>query len=283
MLNPFIVVKKLVYRQQSLSYVFGRFKIVRRMYSLYRMLLQVLFPLKREVCTAPTLFESIPVNLVIEEVKINGVFLGIKIPRELVEEIQHYAKNSQLTRQDGLATFSYHDVKNGYLSDGRPVPQAVVNKPLESDAIRQIINDPIVKKIVKSYLMYDPKKIMILLRWSFVLEIPDSMRIKLHQTVNYHYDIPALNSIFVNFYLSDTDINSGAHVMIKSSHNEKSLRMLFDYNSQSERVLHNYYGKENELVIEGEEGYGFIQDPYCYHKALAPVSRERLMLQIRYF
>ena len=42
------------------------------------------------------------------------------------------------------------------------------------------------------------------------------------------------------------------------------------------------YGPEAERLIEGPAGSGFLEDTSCYHKALAPVSADRLMLQFRY-
>jgi hypothetical protein len=34
--------------------------------------------------------------------------------------------------------------------------------------------------------------------------------------------------------------------------------------------------------MEGRAGEGFFEDTLCFHKALAPAKRDRLMFQLRY-
>jgi hypothetical protein len=42
------------------------------------------------------------------------------------------------------------------------------------------------------------------------------------------------------------------------------------------------YGRDAERVMEGAAGFGFLEDSSCYHKALPPLSGDRLILQLRY-
>lgn len=42
------------------------------------------------------------------------------------------------------------------------------------------------------------------------------------------------------------------------------------------------YGPDRMIALEGPSGFGFVEDPYCYHKALPPLSGPRLVLQLRY-
>jgi hypothetical protein len=43
-----------------------------------------------------------------------------------------------------------------------------------------------------------------------------------------------------------------------------------------------YYGAGRAVIVRGPAGFGFFEDPYCFHKALVPTTHDRLMLQIRY-
>lgn len=282
MINIIHAAHQIVSGEKKISYALGRFKVVRYLYSKYRMFIQLLFPLKDYRLNKNSIFQEVEVVEVLKELEDNAVFIGIKIPKDVIEEIKEFALNTELTQEDGLANFFYNDVKNGYLEHGRPIPQAIAIKPLECNGIQKIINDPILIEIIKSYLNYYPTKIEAILKWSFVLNLPNKIRQRMHQTVSYHFDVYGFNFVYANFYLVKTDINSGAHVMIKKSHNKKSRQMLFDSAVQPEDILVDYYGKENILVIEGEEGYGFIQDASCYHKASVPINGERLMLQIKF-
>lgn len=275
-------IKRIIVKERKIIYVLGRFKVFRNIYSTYRYLKQIL-SLQRGESDQKTYFEKVSVELVIKSIKKYGVFIGISLPKDIREEIKYYAYNTYFSREDGLAYFYYSDVKNGYLQDGRPVPQAVAVEPLKCNAIKKIVYDSIIIEIVSKYLKYYPTRYDVFLRWSFLIDLPNETRMQLYQTVKYHYDIWGFNSIFVNFYLLKTDVNSGAHAMIKFSHNHKKIMMLLNSAIQPAQTLYNYYGKYNEIIIEGGEGYGFIQDPHCYHKALPPVNGERLMLQIRYY
>jgi hypothetical protein len=70
--------------------------------------------------------------------------------------------------------------------------------------------------------------------------------------------------------------------MVLGSHNSKPLRWLFNSSRQTDEAIENHYGKEKVVCLEGAAGSGFVEDTSCYHKALAPLSAERLMLQVRY-
>ena len=39
-----------------------------------------------------------------------------------------------------------------------------------------------------------------------------------------------------------------------------------------------YYEKEKSI----KAGFGFIEDPLCFHKGLTPTERDRLLLQIEF-
>ncbi len=71
--------------------------------------------------------------------------------------------------------------------------------------------------------------------------------------------------------------------MIKGSHRNKPLRLKLGRSRRSTEALEKVYGKNFDTLIEGSAGTGFFEDASCYHRALAPHARERLMLQIRYF
>lgn len=283
MLNIADAIPKILRGKKSIAHILGRFKLIRRLYTTYCKIQQSVIGFKESInYDKNTYFPDIPVDLALKSLKKDAVFLGLKLPHSIVTEIQAFSKTTLLAQENGLARFYYHDVENGYLPDGRVTVQGIAVHPLACNAIRQIISDPVLRVIIEKYLGYSPKKIRPLLTWSFLLELPEQARMKLGQGNIYHYDIGEFNSVYVNFYLSNTDRYSGAHTMIKGSHNRKSLKMLLSNATQPNDYLIKYYGKENEIIIEAEEGLGFIQDPYCYHRAIPPIQTERLLLQIQF-
>lgn len=280
---------RLIKRKKNLSYALGRFRLVRRLYSTYRAVTEnsgdrtFAAPTKESVSQSifRPVFQAATLSQIDRKLRQDAVFLGFNLPAATIDAIKTFAGTAPLTREDDSPPFYYSDVKDGTLADGRAVPQAIAIDPWDCDALKQIAYDPLLLEVITKYLGYRPQQIQPILKWSFVTCLSDEERIRLHQTVKYHYDVHGFNFFYANFYITDTDRDSGAHVMIKRSHNHKPLWMLFNSANQPEQVLHQYYGAENELVIEGKAGLGFLQDASCYHKALKPIKQERLMLQIR--
>ena len=130
---------------------------------------------------------------------------------------------------------------------------------------------------------HEPRRIMTILDWSFGSDYTDEERRKLkHHVIDYHYDVGGYNFVYASFYITDCDRNSGAHVMMKRSHNRKPLRMLLGSPVASQDAVRARYGIENEITIEGPAGTDFVQDTSCYHRASPPRQGDRLMLAVRF-
>ena len=139
------------------------------------------------------------------------------------------------------------------------------------------------RAIVRGYLGHEPRTIVPLLSWSFASSMADDERRRLrHHVIDYHYDVEGYNFVYASFYITDCDRLSGAHVMMRRSHKRKPLRMLLGSAQASEESVYREFGRENELIIEGPAGTGFVQDTSCYHRASPPSRGDRLMLAIRF-
>jgi hypothetical protein len=210
----------------------------------------------------------------------------LNLPAHIVGEIHAFARSEPLhTNYDPNGpTFRYSDVVRGVASDGRSVPLGGIHKPTRCPAVQAIVNDPILRAIVRTYLGHEPREVMTIINWSFASDFSEKERRRLkHQNVlDYHYDVGGYNFVYANFYITDTDRDSGAHVMMKRSHNRKPLRMLLGKASASESSVRKQFGIENEITIEGPAGTGFVQDTSCYHRATPPTHRDRLMLAVRF-
>lgn len=84
------------------------------------------------------------------------------------------------------------------------------------------------------------------------------------------------------FYITDVDEHSRPHVMLKGSHGKKPIHIMLSSNRHPDSTIFKHYSQENEIVITGKRGFGFVQDPSCIHKVVPPVTANRLLLQIRY-
>ena len=280
-------VKSVVKRISSgdAKYVFGRFKTVRDSYSGARRLAELVNQPAAVEGKQDTLFPALDVAQVVRTIREEAVFVGLQLPAELVSEIEAFCLREPLhTREDpDGATFYHDDVTNGRLANGRPTPIGGVKDPLRCPAVRMVVEDPVLNRVVREYLRFSPKNVLPLLYWSFASDFTDEERRNLkHHVIDYHYDVGGYNFLYVSFYIRDTDRNSGAHVMMKRSHGRKPLRMLLGSAVAPEEEVRKVFGIENEIMIEGPAGSGFVQDTSCYHRATPPTQRHRLMFQIRF-
>jgi hypothetical protein len=268
----------------DIQYALGRFWTVRSVYGGARRLMDRRVSVQQN--GSSTLFPDQNVDQIASTISEEAVFIGLNLPAHIVNEIDTFARKEPLHTNydpDG-PTFRYSDVIRGKAPDGRSAPIAGISNPTRCPAVQAIVDDPVLRAIVGTYLGHEPHKVLTILGWSFASDFSEEERRRLrHQNVlDYHYDVDGYNFVYANFYITDTDRNSGAHVMMKRSHKRKPLRMLFGSASASEASVHKQFGVENEIMIEGEAGTGFVQDTSCYHRATPPIQRDRLMLAVRF-
>lgn len=268
-------------RRQPLSYVFGRFASVRRAYGVTRGVgqrLRVRPPAQIE----PALIPTLNVEAAVASLHKHAVYAPLYLPGETVSAIHSFAADGACRRQARPPVFRVSDVKDGRLPTGDLAVLADVLDADRNDAVRAVANEPRVLEVISRYLGYVPTKRKPRLMWSFVCSAPDDVRLSEGQTTVYHFDVESYNFIYANYYLVDVDVRSGAHTMISGSHDDKPLSWLLGPASRTDEEIRARYPAERELLLEGRAGFGFIQDSSCYHRALAPIDRPRLMLQIRY-
>ena len=218
--------------------------------------------------------------------KKDAIAFDCNLPLETVTAISTFARETALIQENYTErNFSYQDCGNGFFSDGAPIPLAYVKNARLCPEVLAIINDPVILEIATRYLGFRPKYFRDRLWFSFAGNYDVDLRRRMNQTVDFHFDLPGSQFTFfyASFYLSDVDENSGAHTMIRGSHRSKPLKIKLSRSRCSEVAINEVYGRENEVMITGKAGTGFLEDASCYHRALAPTQRERLMLQIRYF
>lgn len=204
-----------------------------------------------------------------------------------VTDILDYAQNTQcfvyLTGTSRKRYFHHLDHEKVEADIGRSVLLGRYDDPAAGcPAIARIQNDPKLLEISSRYLNGDPR-ITAMLWWSFPKQASVEERLNAKQTVLFHFDLQAYQYIYFNFYLTEVDVTTGPHVVVLGSHRRKKFSHLLGSANQSDENIIRYYGQENIVTIYGEAGYGFIEDSFCYHKAVAPTQKSRLLLQIRMY
>lgn len=99
----------------------------------------------------------------------------------------------------------------------------------------------------------------------------------------FHYDLDDYSCLKFMFYLRDVDAHNGPHVCVKGSHTKKKLRRQWSLvRETSDQDIMECYGHEKIVTIYEKAGVGFVEDTFCFHKGVLPVSGDRLILEIKF-
>jgi hypothetical protein len=117
--------------------------------------------------------------------------------------------------------------------------------------------------------------------WSFAASADPKQQMDVGQ--GFHYDLDGYRALAFFFYLTDVGSSNGAHLYIRGSHVQKSLRHLVSlYRGREDAEIEKYYEPERQVIVCGPAGFGFAEDIFGFHKGLHPNSGDRLILQVRY-
>jgi hypothetical protein len=262
-----------------IPYALGRFYIVRKAYSAQA---HVRMGVKPQPLTE-SIFPNIDVDTAVAAIRRDSAYLPVYLPQACVDEFHELALRAPLRAKTTAQPFRYADVGGGRLPNGDRVAMGHVIGIEENATAQRVAYDPSVMAVMSRYLNYTPQGCDIRLYWSFTGTLTDEQRRAGEQTVQFHFDVHSYNFAYAAYYITDTDRTNGAHVMVLGSHRNKPTAWLFGSANQTDQAVEANYRKEKILCIEGQAGTGFWQDSSCYHKALPPEKRNRLLFQVRYY
>ncbi len=145
----------------------------------------------------------------------------------------------------------------------------------------QLRDDPSLTRLFGNYFRCEPVWTGTRVWWSYAVDATEEQRRQFGQA--FHYDVDDYQSLNLFFYLTDVDLDGGAHVFVRGSHREKKLRHVLKLRrSRKDSEMEHDYGADRLVNLCGPAGYGFVEDPFCFHKALHPHRTDRLILQLRF-
>lgn len=244
-----------------------------------------------------SLFEKIQVDDVVESLKKDSFSLNLNLPETILQEILEFASTTNCYGDgEHHLGFSYTEKEKAEYKCGRTFKRGdYFNSNLLCPAIKKLGNDPKLLEIAAKYLGGTPVQTGSRLWWLFSLDeqeqhlLLEKMRFLSFQGSTregayfFHYDLDDYQFLKFFFYLTDVDVYSGAHVCVRGSHKKKKLAHLLSFfRRSSDEEIVDYYGAENVVPICGKAGFGFAEDTFCFHKAMIPTRKDRLMLQIQF-
>lgn len=232
-----------------------------------------------------SVFQDLEAEIAVDSIKKNGYYLGLQLPEQVLKEILAYANtaNISIDGEEGFE-FKYSDKNEAAKQYNREILTGnylAVNS--ECLAIQKLVNDPKLREIATKYLGKEPMLVRSQMSWTFIGssqayaqkgEIGSPM-------VLFHYDLDDYHTLKFFFYLTDIDSSSGSHRCVKGSHKKRKL-LHYILRSQSDQAIADYYGAESIVDICGQAGFGFAEDPFCFHRGSPPGTAPRLIFQLEF-
>lgn len=232
-----------------------------------------------------SVFESIDSAIAVKLIKRNGYYLGLQLPSQILTEFLKYANTANISI-DGKRGFEFkysdkNQAAQQYNCEILTANYLAVNS--ECIAMQQLIHDPKLKEIATKYLGKKPVLVRGQMGWTFVgskqaYALKGEIGIP---TIKFHYDVDDYRALKFFFYLTDVDFFSGFHRCVAGSHKRRKL-LHYIWRSQSDQAIVDFYGVENIIDICGAAGFGFAEDPFCFHRGSPPVTTPRLMIQLEF-
>lgn len=240
-------------------------------------------PLTQKYAINDSIFEELNVNDVVESLKRDGFYLGLKLPKSVLQEILDFAISTDCYG-DANKQFRFPYTKREEVEEkyGENFVQGeYFNTRSSCSVIKELGSDPKLLAIAAKYLVAEPIVASTRLWWLFVVKQKTYDLSK--GAYFFHYDLYDYRFLSFFFYLTDVDSSSGCHVCVRGSHKNKKLTHLLSlFRRRSDQDIIDYYGEENIVPICEKAGFGFVEDVVCFHKATPPTHKDRLVLEIQF-
>ncbi|MDC1463990.1 phytanoyl-CoA dioxygenase family protein [Alphaproteobacteria bacterium] len=277
----FLINKIKSYRSRNnLFYILGRFKLIRQLTKKFRALVN-----KEKIIIHSNnnyLTDQVDLSNTLEKLNKEGYCEGLKLNKDVLDKLLLLSSSSDYIDNNNRIFKSIKSIDEYNNKNNKPCCLLKLTNVELNKLANNISRDKYLLNLVNNYLGYI-NKIESKVQWSTVCNTTNDWREENGQTVTYHYDVHDLNFVYVFFYLTDCNVSSGAHQIIKGSHVKKNFfTHLVGSVKQTEKDLKQYFIEDKFITIEGQKGSGFIEDTSCFHRALPPLDKPRLTLQIRY-
>lgn len=163
------------------------------------------------------------------------------------------------------------------LSDARHPESHVANHALEdvleAPSLLSLANRPDVLALVEAHLGCKPTITSLSAWWSYPTGVGPQ-----HAEM-FHRDVDDWRFIKLFVYLTDVGEHQGPHAYIAGSARRSELR---EIRRLTDEEVHATFGIENERIMIGAAGSGFLEDTSGVHKGTPPREGVRLLFQAVY-
>ena len=208
------------------------------------------------------------------------------LPASVIESLTAFAlrtpaKPLHVAEGESLTQFAIERLPDRNFDREHPVSSRYDFEPqriAEQAEVQQLIADPTILAVARSYLGAEPVNDLIAMWWSsaFLGGKASSAAAQL-----FHFDLDRVKFLKFFFYLTDVGPDNGPHCYIRGSHRSKPPALRRDGRISDEEIL-RYCGADAWTEVCGPAGTIIAADTSGFHKGRALVSGERLLLQFEF-
>lgn len=204
----------------------------------------------------------------VEAFREHGILrLGQVLSPEQCREIHDYLNEKKfVTRQRPHERFCIHS-RPAEIKMGDYDLETVVNCP----HIMELANSPAFLMFATEHLEITPTIANLGIRWSFPVKTPAS------EVQYFHRDAEVGSNMKVLIYLTDVDTDSGPHIYVPKTHQDRMPLRLRPYTEEEIATVHG-----EAVIVTGPAGTAFAIDTKGIHKGQPPARKPRLLLTIQY-
>lgn len=215
----------------------------------------------------------------------NGYYEGLRLSPDTLKSLLNFAHTNPCYADRNPNLKFYVDQRQAFEAElGRTIKLAGYRDDHENcQVFQKLKRDPLILAIAANYLGREPKYHRGEIAWSFPGSASEAEKLAAAQVI--HCDINDYKTIKFFFYLTDVDSTAGPHIYLRGSHkNRKPMHQLLGQRCASikDDMLMATYGEENVREVCAEAGFGFVGDPYTFHKGMTPTEKPRLLLQLEF-
>jgi hypothetical protein len=227
-----------------------------------------------------TKFPLVDAAQVAANLQSKGYSTGISLPEESVADICLFAYNTPLIvgNHQPVVITPYHTIP-----PIKGISNYFYRNPHKScGSIYEIAHDPVILEVCRQYLnVPNPILYSTNMYWSFPKIGKSGEKRGQGDQKLFHFDVSDSKALSLFFYLTDVAEDSGPHVVIERTNNNRTLFNLLNWKIDDALAEKKYPGKI--ITITGNKGTGFFEDLLNYHKHSWPSNdRPRLLLMMNY-
>lgn len=234
---------------------------------------------------ATSMFQDLDINQAVVSIQENGYYSGLQLPQQQLQELLKYAYSADISvDRNPQLKFKFADKEKTEADHKQKILIAdYLDASSQCLALKKLENDSKLRAIATKYLKKEPILVRSHMGWCFTGEKKDYLQKGVFgiPVVKFHYDLDDYRALKFFFYLTDVDSLSGSHLCVVGSHKNRKL-LHYISRSQSDRNIVKYYTSKNVVSFCGQAGFGFAEDPFCFHRGSPPVTSPRLMIQLEF-